>query len=79
MEISLPRDLETKLARMAGQRGLDAASLVVEAVERLVDHEEWFRREVEIGLAQVERGETLSHKEVGTRMERHLARKRQSA
>ena len=64
---------------MAGQRGRDAASLIVEAVERMVDHEEWFRREVEAGLAQVERGNTLSHEEVGTSMERHLARKRQPA
>ena len=41
----------------------------------MVDYDDRFMREVEKGLAQVERGETLSHDEVGARLERHLTDK----
>jgi predicted transcriptional regulator len=77
MEIQLPAALETKLTRLAAQKGSDAVGLVVEAVERMVDHEEWFFTEVDKGLAQIENGQTLSHEEVGTRLERYLAAKQQ--
>jgi len=54
-------DLQNKLSRMATQRGRDAQTLVQEAVERLVDHEDWFVREVEEGLAAADRGEFVEH------------------
>ena len=44
-----------------------------EAIERMVDYDDWFVREVEKGLTQIERGETLSHQEVGTRLRERLA------
>ena len=40
MEVSLPPELETKLARVAERRGVEAQALVREAVERAVDVEE---------------------------------------
>jgi predicted transcriptional regulator len=46
--------------------------LAREAIERFVDYDEWFIREVEKGLAQIERGQVLSHKEVGARLEKLL-------
>jgi predicted transcriptional regulator len=61
MEVQLSTDLQSKLARLAAQQGRDSAALVVEAVERLVNHDEWFVAEVDKGLAQIERGQTLSH------------------
>jgi predicted transcriptional regulator len=64
MEISLPVELEAKLARLAAQQGRDRNALVVEAVERLVDYDEWLVREVEKGLAQTEPGQTLSHEDI---------------
>ncbi len=36
-----------------------------EAVERLVNHDEWFVREVEKGLAAADRGEFIEHEEIG--------------
>jgi predicted transcriptional regulator len=33
----------------------------------MVNYDEWFMAEVEKGLAQVERGQTLSHEQVGAR------------
>jgi predicted transcriptional regulator len=35
--------------------GRDSEALVMEAVERMVDYDEWFLAKVERGLAQVER------------------------
>lgn len=68
----MPPDLETKLARAADRRGLTPEGLVLEAIERAVAYDDWFLREVEKGLGQVERGEVLTHEEVGARLERRL-------
>ena len=46
-----------------------------EAVERLVGYDEWFIREVEKGLKQIERGEVLEHDEVGARVQKLLNEK----
>jgi predicted transcriptional regulator len=45
---------------------------VQEAVQRLVDYDQWFVCEVEKGLAQIERGEVVEHEEVGARLEKLL-------
>jgi len=65
MEVHLSPELEGQLQRIAAEQGRDAESLVFEAVERLVGHEEWFVREVEQGLAAADRGEFIEHAEVG--------------
>jgi predicted transcriptional regulator len=72
MEVFLPADLQAKLTRIAQERGTEPQALAREAIERLVEYDDWFVREVEKGLAQIERGETLSHEEVGARVEKHL-------
>ena len=76
MEVTLSPDLQAKLTRVARDRGTDAQALAREAIERLVDYDDWFLREVEKGVAQIERGETLSHENVGARLEEHLTQKR---
>jgi predicted transcriptional regulator len=70
MELNVPSDLQIKLARTADRRGIAAEALVLEAIERAVEYDEWFLREIERGLAQIERGEVLTHEEVGARIER---------
>ena len=75
MEVNLSPDLQAKLARIADQRGCDAEALAREAIERLVDYDEWFIREVEKGLAQVDRGDVLTHEAVGARLEKRLTEK----
>jgi predicted transcriptional regulator len=72
MELNVPADLQDKLTRAASRRGIAAEALALEAIERAVDHEDWFLREVEKGLAQVGRGELLTHEEVGARLEKRL-------
>jgi len=64
MEAHLSPDLEAKLSRVAAEQGRDAETLVQEAVERLVDYDEWFLREVEKGLAVADRGEFIEHDDV---------------
>jgi len=65
MEVDLTSDLEAKLTRLAAEQGRDTRALVREAVERLVNHDEWFVREVEKGLAAADRGELIDHEEIG--------------
>jgi predicted transcriptional regulator len=65
MEVRLSPELEAKLHRKAAQQGRDSQSLVREAVERLVDYDEWFIREVEKGLAAADRGEFVEHDQIG--------------
>ena len=57
-------DLQAKLAQLASQRGRDTEALVVEAVERLVNYDEWFIREVEKGIGAADRGKFIEHGEV---------------
>lgn len=75
MEVKLTPELEAKLDSIAAKQGRDAQSLVQEAVEPLVGYDEWFVREVEKGLAQIERSEVLEHEEVGVRLEKLLNEK----
>jgi predicted transcriptional regulator len=75
MEVQFSADLQTKLSRIALEQGRDSAALVVEAVERMVNYDEWFLAEVDRGLAQIESGQTLSHEEVGARLEKYLTQK----
>jgi predicted transcriptional regulator len=65
MEVNIGPDLQAKLARLATERGSDTQALVREAIERLVDYDEWFLREVESGLAAADRGELIDHEEIG--------------
>ncbi len=79
MEVSLKPDVQAKLARLAAERGRDAEALAREAIERFVDYDEWFVKEVEKGLAQIARGEVLTHEEVGARLEKSLTEKQSRA
>jgi len=69
MQVNLPPELQAKLDRIAAQQGRKPESLVNEAVERLVSYDEWFVRQVEKGLTQVERGEVFEHEEVVAKLE----------
>jgi predicted transcriptional regulator len=65
MELRISADLEAKLARLAAERGRDTQTLVQEALQRLVEYDEWFLREVESGLTAADRGELIDHDDVG--------------
>jgi predicted transcriptional regulator len=65
MEVMLNPDLQAKLNRLAADRGSDAQALVQEAIERFVDCDEWFLREVDKGLAAAGRGDLIDHDDIG--------------
>ena len=75
MEVHLNPDVQRKLSRIAADRGSDAELLAREAIERFVDYDEWFIREVEKGLASADRGELLTHEEAGARLEKLITAK----
>jgi predicted transcriptional regulator len=75
MEVNLPPEVETKLAHLASQRGTDAQALVRTAIETFVDYDDWFIREVEKGLAQIDQGAVLAHETVGARLEKRMTEK----
>ena len=64
MDVPLNADLEAKLSRLAVQQGRASEALVVQAIERLVNYDEWFLREVDRGLAAADRGELVDHADV---------------
>lgn len=79
MEIDFAPETEAKLNQLAAERGLEPESLVHEAVERFIDYDDWFIREVEKGLAQIDAGEVLEHEEVGRRLAKLISEKQQPA
>ncbi len=72
MEISLAPEVEARLARIASEAGKAANQVVQELVAGYLDHDEWFRREVQKGLASLDSGKFVLHEEVGRQIERVL-------
>jgi predicted transcriptional regulator len=70
MEVHFKPELQAKLDRVAAdiQRGAD--EYVQQLVEHYVDHDVWFRQKVTGGLEQLDRGEFLTHEEVGARLKK---------
>jgi len=64
MEVPLSTGLQAKLAELASRQGRDAEALVVEAVERMVNYDEWFLREVDLGLDDADHGRLVDHNSV---------------
>ncbi len=79
MELRLNPDVEAKLTRLAEEQGSKAEVLAQQVIERFVDYDEWFIREVEKGLEQIDRGELLTHEEVGARLEKLISEKQSPA
>lgn len=72
MTIETTPELEAKLTEIARRTGRDVNTLAREALERFIDHDAWFATQVAEGMAQLERGEFVSHEEVGERLNRLL-------
>jgi predicted transcriptional regulator len=72
MEISPAPELEARLARIASEAGKAANQLVQELVADSLDHDEWFKREVQKGMDSLDSGKFVSHEEVGRQIERIL-------
>ena len=69
MELHLSPELQAKLDRIAAENSRASAEYVEQLVERYLDHDAWFRQNVKRGLDQLDRGEFLTHEQVGARLE----------
>jgi predicted transcriptional regulator len=70
MEVNFTPELEAKLDRFAEANRRAAGDYVRQLVETYVDHDVWFREKVTASLERLDRGEFLSHEEVGARLEK---------
>jgi predicted transcriptional regulator len=72
IEISLAPEVEARLAKIASDAGKAADQVVQELVASYVEHDEWFKREVQKGLDSLDGSKFVSHEEVGRQIERIL-------
>ena len=70
MEVHLTPEQQNQLAELAAQRGRDADALAQEAISRYLAEEARFIDAVKLGEAALERGEYLTHEQVGKRLDR---------
>lgn len=69
MEVHLPPELQAKVERAAAENKSGAEEYVKQLVEHYLEHDAWFRQQVKRGLDQLDGGESLSHEEVGARID----------
>jgi predicted transcriptional regulator len=72
MEVELRPDQEAKLNEIAETTGRGTDDLIREAVDRLLGYDDWFKREVQIGVDALNRGEVIPHQEIEARIDRWL-------
>jgi predicted transcriptional regulator len=69
IEVHLKPELQQRVDRAAKENNSGPAEYVQQLVEHYVDHDAWFREQVKKGLDQLNRGEYLTHEEMGARIE----------
>ena len=70
MEVHFSPEKEARLQQAAPRAGKDAAQIVEEAVDRMLEYDPRFLEAVEAGRASARRGDLLEHDEVVARIER---------
>ncbi len=72
MELHVTGELEAKLTSSAAKQGRSPADLAQDVLTRYVEEEARFVEAVKRGEDAFERGEYLTHEQVGKRLERFL-------
>ena len=72
MEIHFTRELEAKLAQSAAQQGRNPEQFVQDVVAQYLEEEARFVAAVKRGEEALQRGEYLTHEQVGKRLQRFL-------
>ena len=54
-------DVLARLDRLAKSMDRSRSWVISQAIERYLDHEEWFLDQVDHGIAQADRGELMAH------------------
>jgi predicted transcriptional regulator len=70
MNLQVPPELEAKLTRLAAETGRTVDQVALELLASSMDHDEWFRAEVEKGRGSASEGRLVEHDEVVSRMDR---------
>ena len=70
MNLQVPPELEAKLTRLATETGRTVDQVALDLLASSIDHDEWFRSEVEKGRAAAREGRMLEHDDVAARMDR---------
>ena len=68
MDLHVPPELEAKLNRLAAETGRNVDQVALDLLANSVDHDDWFRREVEKGRLSAREGRLLDHDEVASRI-----------
>jgi len=68
MDLQVPPELEEKLNRLAAQTGRTVDQVALDLLSNSVDHDEWFRAEIEKGRVSASEGRLLDHQEVRSRI-----------
>ena len=69
MDLQVPPELEAKLNRLAAETGRTVDQVALDLLISSIDHDEWFRREVEKGRVSAREGRLLDHDEVASRID----------
>ena len=72
MEVQFTPDVQARLAQRATQEGMNIDEVVRDVVARYFKEEDRFVEAVKRGEAALERGEFLTHEQVGDRLRRFL-------
>jgi predicted transcriptional regulator len=67
MDIEFNPDLQARLAQRAAQQGIQLKEVVQDVVARYFEEEDRFVESVKRGEAALERGESMTHEQVGGR------------
>ena len=70
MNLKVPPELEAKLTRLAAETGRSVDQIALDLLASSIDHDNWFRNEVEKGRASAREGRLLEHDDVAARMDR---------
>jgi predicted transcriptional regulator len=70
MDLQVPPELEAKLTRLAAETGRTVNQVALDLLASSMDHDEWFRAEVEKGRAAAREGRLIEHDDVAARMDR---------
>ena len=70
MDLHVPPELEAKLNRLAAETGRHADQVALDLLANSVEHDDWFRREVEKGRVAAREGRLLDHDDVASRIDR---------
>jgi len=69
MDLQLPPELEARLVRLAARSGRRVDEVALDLLAGSIDHDEWFRNEVEKGRLAAREGRLVEHAEIAARFD----------